>query len=76
MKFLMLQDYLLILPPIQKLEKLKKIPGHAKYITSNEFKKFSDAIIYERLKKAELTTTTYHNTVKQLATKNKRELEN
>ena len=42
----------------------KKIPNHDKYITTNDFSKFSEVIFKERIKQAKLTATNDLNTVK------------
>ena len=49
-----------------------KIPNHDKYITNNNFNKFSGAIIDERLKEAKLAPNNYLNTVEQRAIRNNR----
>ena len=58
-----------------KLEETKrKIPNHDKYITTNDFNKFSGTIFGERLK-TELTTNKALNTVEQCPRKNEKKLE-
>ena len=43
----------------QKLIKIeKKVPNHDKYVTTNDFKKFSSKIFDERLKQARSGSTT------------------
>ena len=55
-------------------ETKRKIPNHDKYITTNDFNKFSGAIFDERLK-TELTTNKALNTVEQCPIKNEKKLE-
>ena len=49
-------------------------PDYSKYITTNEFNKFSSEIFDERLKKAKLASANNLNTVKQHATKNEEKI--
>ena len=57
------------------MEKLKKIRDDSKYITADEFNKFSGEIFDERLKQGKLVTTNDLNTFNQLATKNEVKIE-
>ena len=66
----MLVDYLPILLQIQKLEKLKKIANHNKYVTNNDFNIFSGGKIDKRLKQTKLKSINHLNTVKQSSVKN------
>ena len=47
----------------------KKVPEHDKYITANDFNKFSGTIFEERWKQTKLATTNYLCTVEQHAIK-------
>ena len=59
-----------------KIEEIeKKIPGHEKYITTNDFNKFLGTIFDERLKQAKLATGNDLNTVVQRAIKNEEKIE-
>ena len=59
-----------------KIEEIeKKLRGHNKYITTNDFNKFSGAMFEERLKQIKLATNNDLNTVQQNAARNKEKLE-
>ena len=59
-----------------KIEEIeKKIPGHEKYITTNDFNKFLGTIFDERLKQAKLATGNDLNTVVKRAIKNEEKIE-
>ena len=59
-----------------KIEEIEnKIPGHEKYITTNDFNKFLGTIFDERLKQAKLATGNDLNTVVQRAIKNEEKIE-
>ena len=58
---------------IVKIE--KKMPGHDRYITTNDFNKLSGVIFDERLKQAKLATTNDLGTVDQGAIKNEEKIE-
>ena len=53
----------------------KKIPKLNKYITINDFNKFSGEIFDERLKQAKLATNNDVNTVEQCAIRNEEKIE-
>ena len=59
-----------------KIEEIEnKIPGHEKYITTNDFNKFLGTIFDERLKQAKLATGNDLNTVVKRAIKNEEKIE-
>ena len=59
-----------------KIEEFEnKIPGHEKYITTNDFNKFLGTIFDERLKQAKLATGNDLNTVVKRAIKNEEKIE-
>ena len=60
---------------IQKLEKLKKILNHAKYITTSEFNKFFDEEFGAKLKQVELATNIDVANVEQRVIAKKRKLQ-
>ena len=61
---------------IQKLEKLKKNPDDAKFITTIEFNKFLGTIFDENLKQANLATNADLANVEQRAIENKKPKKN
>ena len=59
-----------------KIEEIEnKIPGHEKYVTTNDFNKFLGTIFDERLKQAKLATGNDLNTVVKRAIKNEKKIE-
>ena len=53
-----------------------KIPDHDKYIVTNDFNKFPDALFHERVEQAKLVATNDLNTVEQSAITNEKKIEN
>ena len=53
-----------------------KIPDHDKYILTNDFNKFPDALFHERVEQAKLAKTNDLNTVEQCAITNEKKIEN
>ena len=61
---------------IQKLEKLKKIPDHGKYITTSDFNKFFDEEFDAKPKQVELATTIDVSNVEQCVITKKEKIKN
>ena len=72
-RLLILAIWLKKLTATQKIQDIaKKTHNHDKYITNNDFNKFSGGIFDERLKQAKLTTYNNINSIERPAIRNLR----